>query len=90
MTQGVYRTPRCPLKTDTSGFLRGALIDSGSPFERELIKYLRAYRLRCIYEVISKLRLYDWSSCRVRVISFNLFLLIIYKGYFDWICAWIS
>ncbi|KAG2198716.1 hypothetical protein INT47_005401, partial [Mucor saturninus] len=56
MTQGVYRTPRCPLKPTAT--------TNESPFEQDLIKYLRAYKLRSVYEAIAKLRKYDFSSCK--------------------------
>lgn len=59
MTQGVYRTSRCPLKA----------IITESPFELELIKYLRAYKLRCVYEAISQLKKYDWSCCKAILIG---------------------
>lgn len=67
MTQGVYRTPRCPLKSIENRSIRGTLIGSeyGSPFEHELIKYLKAYQLRRIFDIVIKLKLYDWSSCKV-------------------------
>lgn len=55
MTQGVYKTPRCPLKTTNM---------QESVFEQDLIKYLRAYKLYCVYETVAKLRKYDWSSCK--------------------------
>ncbi|GAA5815332.1 hypothetical protein MFLAVUS_008838 [Mucor flavus] len=71
MTQGVYRTPRCPLKSIENRSIRGTLIGSeyGSPFEHELIKYLKAYQLRRIFDIVIKLKLYDWSSCKAILVG---------------------
>lgn len=76
MTQGVYRSPRCPLKSD-SRKLNPDLSDS-SLFEIDLIKYLCAYQLRPIFKVITQLKLYDWSSCKVKKISLFICILFVF------------
>jgi hypothetical protein len=57
MTQGVYKTAKCPLKSTTG--------TSESPFERDLLQYLRQYRLQSLVPVITKLSRFDWSLCKV-------------------------
>jgi hypothetical protein len=56
MTQGVYRTAKCPLKPTTDV--------SESLFERDFIKYLREYNLQSLMPVINRLRRFDWSLCK--------------------------
>lgn len=91
MTQGVYRTPRCPLKSIENRSIQGTLIGSeyGSPFEHELIKYLKAYQLRRIFDIVIKLKLYDWSSCKVNTIEREKKGISIYtsKGYSGRVCS---
>ncbi|KAI9253391.1 tyrosyl-DNA phosphodiesterase I [Phascolomyces articulosus] len=64
MTQGIYQTSHCPLKTNTSTN-QGTTVGSecGSRFERDLLNYLDAYgaSLRDIRDFI---RQYDWSDCK--------------------------
>lgn len=74
MTQGVYRTPRCALKSkkDTglsvaAGSIQGA--EFGSPFERDMSNYLRGYDLPVLNEVAHRLRFYDWSACKAVLIG---------------------
>lgn len=79
MTQGVYRTPRCMLKTESSvsappGTVTGS--DYGSPFEHDMIKYLQAYNLNCLSPIIAKLKMFDWSQCRV---STDLLILMAFR-----------
>ncbi|KAI9346313.1 tyrosyl-DNA phosphodiesterase I [Pilaira anomala] len=67
MTQGVYRSPRCPLKSDSHKV--NPNVSYSSLFETDLTKYLCAYQLRPIFKVITQLKLYDWSSCKAILIG---------------------
>lgn len=74
MTQGVYRTPRCTLKSKkdagfsvAAGSIQGA--EFGSPFERDMSNYLRGYDLPVLNEVAHRLRFYDWSACKAVLIG---------------------
>ncbi|KAI8329710.1 tyrosyl-DNA phosphodiesterase I [Chlamydoabsidia padenii] len=74
MTQGVYRTPKCPLKlkkqpssSPITGSIQG--VEFGSPFERDMSNYLRAYDLPVLNEVAHRLRFYDWSCCKAILIG---------------------
>ncbi|KAI9243415.1 tyrosyl-DNA phosphodiesterase I [Helicostylum pulchrum] len=71
MTQGVYRTSRCPLKSMENRGIWGTLIGSeySSPFEHELIKYLKEYQLRRVFNILIQLKLYDWSSCKAILVG---------------------
>lgn len=66
MTQGVYTTPRCTLKSKATN-----AVDSSSAFsfERDFIKYLVTYNLPCLLPAISKLKLYDWSPCKAILVG---------------------
>ncbi|KAI8391482.1 tyrosyl-DNA phosphodiesterase I [Radiomyces spectabilis] len=70
MTQGIYLSPRCPLKEDAPSPVPGTLINSdyGSPFERQLIEYLKTYS-PSLMDICATLRLYDWSQCKVILIG---------------------
>lgn len=67
MTQGIYLSPRCYVKTTppVPGTITGAEYES--PFERDLLTYLEAYghSLRDVYDMVRK---YDWSPCKVQPI----------------------
>ncbi|KAL0138872.1 tyrosyl-DNA phosphodiesterase I [Mucor lusitanicus] len=63
MTQGVYRSPKCSLKTN------GSNTSAASPFESDLIKYLRAYNLSCLSSTIASIARYDWSVCKAILIA---------------------
>ncbi|EPB91401.1 hypothetical protein HMPREF1544_01722 [Mucor circinelloides 1006PhL] len=64
MTQGVYRSPKCLLKTTNNNSTLEA-----SPFESDLINYLRAYHLPCLGPTISSISRYDWSVCKAILIA---------------------
>ncbi|KAF7727835.1 hypothetical protein EC973_006948 [Apophysomyces ossiformis] len=69
MTQGVYVSPKSPLKPSSS--IPGTLIGSeyGSPFERDLVDYLDAYENYEIVKLRERLMQYDWSSCKAVIIG---------------------
>lgn len=64
MTQGLYLSPVCPIKTKSpvAGTVIGA--EYGSPFERDLLTYLEAYG-HSLLDIYNLVRNYDWSSCKV-------------------------
>ncbi|KAL9555830.1 hypothetical protein MBANPS3_002167 [Mucor bainieri] len=62
MTQGVYQSPKCVLKSNSSA-------SASSPFESDLIKYLRAYNLSCLGSTITSISRYDWSVCKAILIA---------------------
>ncbi|CEP17002.1 hypothetical protein [Parasitella parasitica] len=62
MTQGIYQSPKCFLKTNGTS-------PHTSPFESDLIKYLRAYRLSCLSSTIASISRYDWSPCKAILIA---------------------
>lgn len=59
MTQGVYRSPKCVLKTS----------NGDTPFERDFIAYLTEYNLPQLKPIIAKIKLFDWSPCKVNIYS---------------------
>ncbi|KAI8099966.1 tyrosyl-DNA phosphodiesterase I [Halteromyces radiatus] len=74
MTQGLYRTPRCQLKINSTsssyspaGSLQG--MEFESPFARDMINYLHGYNLPVLNEVAQRLRYYDWSPCKAILIG---------------------
>lgn len=66
MTQGVYRSPKCFLKTKDLGLSSST---NASPFESDLIKYLRAYNLPCLTATIMLISRYNWSLCKAILIA---------------------
>ncbi|GAN04945.1 hypothetical protein MAM1_0077c04412 [Mucor ambiguus] len=62
MTQGVYRSPKCALKSNSPA-------PPSSSFESALIKYLRAYNLSCLGSTIASISRYDWSVCKAILIA---------------------
>lgn len=71
MCQATYRTPILPLKSEN--LQAGELIGSehGSPFERDLISYFRAYKMKVTNDLCEKLRSYDFSECKVNFFSIS-------------------
>jgi hypothetical protein len=69
MCQAAYQTPTIPLKSSTSasGILIGA--EHGSPFERDLLTYFRAYRMQVTDNLCAKLEQYDFSKCKVCLVG---------------------
>ncbi|KAH8548600.1 tyrosyl-DNA phosphodiesterase-domain-containing protein [Umbelopsis sp. PMI_123] len=69
MCQATYRTPILNLKSKST--VPGELIGSehGSPFERDLISYFRAYNTEVTNGLCEKLQLYDFSKCKAVVIA---------------------
>jgi hypothetical protein len=65
MCQATYRTPKLYVKSTTA--MPGLLIGSehGSPFERDLIGYFRAYGMKVTEALCLKLQMYDFSCCKV-------------------------
>ncbi|CAO3659474.1 unnamed protein product [Umbelopsis ramanniana] len=69
MCQATYRTPKLPLKSEN--LQAGELIGSehGSPFERDLISYFRAYKMKVTNDLCEKLQSYDFSKCKAVIIA---------------------
>ncbi|KAJ2959550.1 hypothetical protein NQZ79_g4983 [Umbelopsis isabellina] len=69
MCQAAYQTPIIPLKsaTSTPGILIGS--EHGSPFERDLLTYFRAYRMQVTDNLCAKLEKYDFSECKAVIIG---------------------
>ncbi|ORY90447.1 tyrosyl-DNA phosphodiesterase I [Syncephalastrum racemosum] len=67
MTQGVYMTPLCPIKSSATQVGRVTGSTYGSPFEKDLCAYLSAYAsLSFAREWI---REYSWATCKAILIG---------------------
>ncbi|KAG2180278.1 hypothetical protein INT43_004067 [Umbelopsis isabellina] len=69
MCQAAYQTPIISLKSirSTTGILIGS--EHGSPFERDLLTYFRAYRMQVTDNLCAKLEKYDFSECKAVIIG---------------------
>ncbi|GAB5593089.1 hypothetical protein Unana1_07989 [Umbelopsis nana] len=69
MCQATYRTPKLYVKSTTA--MPGLLIGSehGSPFERDLIGYFRAYGMKVTEALCLKLQMYDFSCCKAVIVA---------------------